>query len=542
MTTLFVSPVRPLVLAIGLAVLGGCASIQPVPLTTATLTTAADLQALRKDVEPINGPLTLDEALARALKYNAERRVRMMEEALALGQLDVTKFDMLPKLMAQAGYSWRNNERTSLSRNPTTGDVSTIGFISSDREHLTNGLEFSWSLLDIGMGYYGARQQADRVLISVEKRRKAMHLLMQDVRTAFWRAASAQLLRDDVRKTIALAEEALVDSRKAEFERVRNPLDALRYQRQLLENLRLLESINQELSSAQVELVSLINAPINQAFQIAESAQPSPGALLEVPVAKLEETALAQNPDLRELGYNSRIAREEVRRTLVRLFPNLSLNYSIRYDSDRYMVNNNWQEAGLQLSYNVFNLATGPTQTKLAEAGVALADQRRVAGHLATITQMHLARLNLANARGQLERADAIYTTDNKIAEVSRNREAAQAQSKLDVVSNETAAILSLLRRYQALAQVQAAESRLLATLGLEPEIGSTGTLSLKELTEQVRGSPAAWQQMMNKATVPTTEPRSSAPATSAPASAAAPSGELPPALAQYDQQTRGQW
>ena len=42
MTTLFVSPVRPLVLAIGLAVLGGCASIQPVPLTTATLTTAAD--------------------------------------------------------------------------------------------------------------------------------------------------------------------------------------------------------------------------------------------------------------------------------------------------------------------------------------------------------------------------------------------------------------------------------------------------------------------------------------------------------------------
>jgi outer membrane protein TolC len=201
------------------------------------------------------------------------------------------------------------------------------------------------------------------------------------------------------------------------------------------------------------------------------------------------------------------------------------------------MVNNNWQEAGLQLSYNVFNLATGPTQTKLAEAGVALADQRRVAGHLATITQMHLARLNLANARGQLERADAIYTTDNKIAEVSRNREAAQAQSKLDVVSNETAAILSLLRRYQALAQVQTAESRLLATLGLEPEIGSTGTLSLKELTEQVRRSPAAWEQMMNKAHVPTIQPRASAPP-----SAAAPSGERTPAFALHNQQTRGQW
>lgn len=494
--------VRPqtLALAMGVALLTGCASIQPVPLTQAAMNPAADRQALRKDVEPITAPLTLDEAMARALKYNAERRARMMEEALALGQLDVAQFDMLPRLMAQAGYSWRNNDRTSQSRNPITGDVSTIGFISSDRERINQGLEFSWSLLDIGMGYYGSRQQADRVLIASEKRRKSMHLLMQDVRTAFWRAASAQLLRDDVTKTIALAEEALADARKAEAERVRNPLDALRYQRQLQENLRLLESISQELSSAQVELAALINAPIGQPIPIAEGTVKNIGTqALDVPVQRLEETALTHNPDLREQSYNSRIAREEVRRTLVRLFPNLSLNYAIKYDSDRYLVNNNWQEAGLQLSFNLFNLATGPTQVKLAEAGVALADQRRVATHLAVITQLHLARLNLANARGQFERADAIYATDSKIAEISRNRQAAQAQSKLDMVSNETAAILSLLRRYQALALVQTAESRLLATLGLEPEIGSTGQLSLKELTEQLRRSPPAWSKMMGK-------------------------------------------
>ena len=213
----------------------------------------------------------------------------------------------------------------------------------------------------------------------------------------------------------------------------------------------------------------------------------------------MELTALAQNADLREQHYNARIAQEETRRTLVKLFPNISFSYAIKYDSDRYLVNSNWQEAGLQLSFNLFNLATGPTQIKLAEAGVALADQRRVATHLAVITQLHLARLNLANARGQFERADAIYATDSKIAEISRNRQAAQAQSKLDMVSNETAAILSLLRRYQALALVQTAESRLLATLGLEPQIGSTGQLSLKELTEQLRRSPPAWSQMMGK-------------------------------------------
>jgi hypothetical protein len=74
-----------------------------------------------------------------------------------------------------------------------------------------------------------------------------------------------------------------------------------------------------------------------------------------------------------------------------------------------------------------------------------------------------------------------------------RARQQVQAQSKLDVVTNETAAILSLLRRYQALAQLQTAENRLVATLGMEPNIGSTSELSLKALTEQVAKSAVDW-------------------------------------------------
>ena len=65
---------------------------------------------------------------------------------------------------------------------------------------------------------FNARQQADRVLIAGEKRRKAMHQLMQDVRTAFWRAYAAQKLHDEVQATIKMAEEALEDSRSIENE------------------------------------------------------------------------------------------------------------------------------------------------------------------------------------------------------------------------------------------------------------------------------------------------------------------------------------
>lgn len=476
----------------GAAILGlsGCANIVSLPLSSADLTQAnrADSQEARKGVEPITGALTLDEALARALKYNLDRRAKMLEEAIALNLLEASHYDMLPKLLAQAGYSSRNNDRINQSRNEADGSLSPSRFISQERTHHTADLGLTWNLLDFSLGYYATQQQADRVLVAGEKRRKAMHSLMQDVRNAYWRAVSAQKLKTDIANTVALAEEALADSAKAEAERVRNPLDALRYQRQLLENLRLLEAIDQELSSAQVELAALVNAPLGQPLVLADSdAKVAQDSVLKLPLSVLEEAALAQNPELLEQHYNARIAREETRKTLVRLFPNVSFSYGVKYDSDSYQVNRNWNEAGLQLSFNLFNVLTGPTQIKLAEAGVALADQRRMATQMAVIAQVHLARLQLLNSRNQFERAEAIYATDVKIAEHVRNRATALAQSKLDSVSNATAAILSLLRRYQSLAALQSAENRLLASLGLEPKIGSVGELSLQQLTEQLK-------------------------------------------------------
>jgi outer membrane protein TolC len=500
----FKKPMRLSLLALACVAAVGCANVQPVALAPQDMQPQIqkDTDTIRKDVEPIAGALTLDEALARALKYNLDRRAKMMEEALAMGQLDVSKFDMLPKIMAQAGYSNRSVPRFTASQSYPdwqqngTKPGSSYSTTAEDR-HSNYDLGLTWSLLDVGMGYYGSKQQADRFLVAGEKRRKAMHLLMQDVRTAYWRAASAQLLKADVQKTIDLAESALVDSRKAAGERVRNPLEPLRYQRQLLENLRLLESINHELSSAQIDLAALINAPLNQPIQIATTdLRNISDEVSKVPVQKLEEVALQNNADLRESHYNTRIAQEETRRTLLRMFPNLSFNYGAKYDTDRYLMSNNWNEAGVQLSFNLMNLFTGATQMKMAEAGVAVADQRRVAAQMSVMTQVHLSRLQVINARSQYDRADAIYDADTKIAEVMRNRQMVQAQSKLDTVSTETAAILSLLRRYQALAQVQVAENRVLATLGLEPQIGSTNELSLKELTEQIGQSKAVWQSL----------------------------------------------
>ena len=490
--------VRRAPLLLGTSVLlTGCASFTAQPLTDAELQSQvqADRQQLAQDVAPLQATVTLEEAIARALKYNAVQRLRAMEEAMAHNTFEASKFDMLPKLVASAGYRDRNKDLITRSEDSVTGRPSLANpYISTDKESTLYSLGFSWSLLDFGQSYYAARQNADRALIAEERRRKALHNLVQDVRTAYWRVAAHQALQTQLRGASQAADAALADVRKVEAEQLRSPMEPLRYQRQLLENLRLLEAIEQELSSAQVELAALINAPIGQVIRIDDSQiELIDDSVFKLPLARLEEVALENNADLREQHYNSRLAREEVRKTMVRLFPNLSFSYGLKYDSDRYLVHNNWNEAGVQLSFNLFSLFTGPTQIKLAEAGVALADQRRVTTQMAVLTQVHLARLQLTNARSQFARAEAIYDTDQKIADQVRNRTLVQAQSKLDQVANDTTSILSLLRRYQALAQLHLAENRLLANLGLEPRIGSTGELSLAELTRQVKRNGKPW-------------------------------------------------
>ena len=122
--------------------LSACASLQPNPLDEHSLATQgqADKLASQRDVEALSGELTLDEAIARALKYNLDRRAKMMEEALAFRQLDVSRLDMLPRLLAQAAYNSRNNDKISQSRNTDSGELSPSRFVSQDRDHATSSL------------------------------------------------------------------------------------------------------------------------------------------------------------------------------------------------------------------------------------------------------------------------------------------------------------------------------------------------------------------------------------------------------------------
>ena len=255
--------------------------------------------------------------------------------------------------------------------------------------------------------------------------------------------------------------------------------------------------MQQELSSARIELASLMGLPpsaLALPLRVVEPAASNAQRWLDQPVDKLEDRALLLNPDLRESLYNARIANEETKRVMLRMFPGLSFNYGLNKSTDSYLINDRWQEAGLQISFNLLGLLSLPAQRQLADAGVKLADQRRLATQMAVLTQLHVARLQFANAVHQYERAQSIANVDQRISEQVGNQVQADKLNPLERVSQQTATILSVLRRYQALSNMQAAGSRLQATLGMEPVIEGSDSMPLPELTQAVARSLQSWE------------------------------------------------
>src|SRR5260221_8422185 len=114
---------RGLLLAGAAAFLVAGCVVQPHPITDAEIMAqaAADRQAMFAGQEPLTHPLTLQEAYARALKYNLDRRAKLMEQAVAYDGLEVGNFDLLPKLTADAGYFTRDNTQASSNRSNATG-------------------------------------------------------------------------------------------------------------------------------------------------------------------------------------------------------------------------------------------------------------------------------------------------------------------------------------------------------------------------------------------------------------------------------------
>jgi len=241
-----------------LFIMVGC-SVIPIPFTQEEISTRAeeDKSRLTVDQEPVTQAISLYEAMARALGYNLDLRLELFKKTLASRQLDLTRYEQLPDLVASVGYDSRDNFSGASSTSLTTGQQSLESSTSADKDIISADLGLSWNILDFGVSYYRAQQAADRVLIAEEQKRNIINRILKDVRIVYWRAVSNDRLIHRLEELMVRVTQALEDSKQVENKRLSTPLAALTYQRELIDNKEELQELYEGLSLAKIQLASL---------------------------------------------------------------------------------------------------------------------------------------------------------------------------------------------------------------------------------------------------------------------------------------------
>lgn len=498
--------IKRLMVVSGALLAVGCSSLNPTPLEDKAVRdrAAADRVKMFDEQEPIVGALTMEEAIARALKYNLDLRLKKMEVAVNEQLHDVSKYDMLPNLVAGAGYAERNNFAGGDSRpligdrgsrpsdaNPRTNNFST----AADMTRRLNSVEFSWNVLDFGVSYYRARQRSDEFLIAQERRRRVIQTMVHDVRFAFHRALAAQNLAGEAETVLKQAEAAIEQSRAGEGRGAIAVQTALAYQRSLVDAVALLNTRRQELDFAKAELAALMSAPTGQ-FTLAATAeqtlQPLPTNL-----AVLEDTALMNRPELREEDLRRRISADETRRQLMLAFPNLTLGIGRQYDSNSLLYNNDWVEGSARISWNLLRVLSAPAVKKAGERQLEVDDARRQALAMAVMTQMRIAVLRYGLARSDLDLAQKSLDVDSRVAAVARSGVTARAETELELVRATARSVVSKYQRAIAYANAQAAYARIQHSLGQDFEFGDIESSSVSDLAKRVGSTLAQAEKQL---------------------------------------------
>ncbi len=483
-----------ILLALALPLVGCVVTSKPLTHSERVDSISTELETLFADQEPISGAITVAEAIARAIKYNLDNRVTMMEHAVALRHLDMAKLDLLPQLAVSAGYFDRSNDSGAASQSLLTGELSLEPSTSQERQRNTSDLTVAWNVLDFGVSYATAKQRHDEIRITEERRRKVIQNIVQDVLDAYWRAWNAQELLPEMDKLIRDTEETIEQSRALADKGAQNKKQALRYQRNLLEIRSQLWQSRERMALAKISLSRLMNLPSGADFRLADPGDLSPPASLLTPLDELEHSALADHPDLREQDYQLRVTRLDIRKAMLRMLPGIEIDFGTRYDSNKFLFNNDWSDLGLKISLNLLNVFGGLSQKQFHEARFELVKARRIALAMAALARVRLAAQRYALARQRYNAAADLAQVDDLLLRMELSN--SQTQTKFDVIQARAVAVSTKIRKHLSYAETQKALARIFNSIGADPLPEAIASRDLEHLSKAVEEH---WNRMTLK-------------------------------------------
>ncbi len=247
-------------------------------------------------------------------------------------------------------------------------------------------------------------------------------------------------------------------------------MEALSFQRELLERLEELTDARKELGVAKAKLAALMNLRPGEKYKLKlpryDVRRPP---VFTARVKYLEQKALIDRPELREEHYIDRIHLTEVRKAYFKMFPRLELEGAMATDSNSFLFNNEWAEYNVRLSYNLIRLFQGPAEIDVAKAPLSVSRARRYALTMAIMAQVRIAYHQYRVAAQKHRFITELEAVDSRILKLSKDLNTANMTDDLELIKRSSNRALSLIKLYFSYAEVQNSFGRIYNAIGRDP-------------------------------------------------------------------------
>lgn len=453
-----------------------------------------DIDKLYGGQEAVKNEIGLYDAMARAVKYNIEKRDAAMNEMIASGDINIQALNVLPNANAGAYINTRNQDQYIRARDKFTGAETLPLSQFEDKTTRTANLALSWNTLDAGLGYISTKSASDKARAVTERRRKVVQNIAQDVREAYWRAASAQLLDDRIDGLLSKSKKLAKELEDSENRKSSEDIGVLlTLQKRMYDTMQDLLAERDRLATAKIELAALMGLPPSAKFRLDadESKMMAQNSIpeLKTDVRDLEVLALMIRPEMREQTLFRRVATRDIHKTVLETFPGIGGILAYNYDDNSFLDDESWMSASVGLTQNVMKIFSFPQRYAQSQNNSQSADIKRMAATAAVLTQTNIAwtRYEMANDRYDLlknmmgvnrrmqDYAQARVETDTKAKKRNLTNDAQLLAAQMD-------GLLTRTRLQLAYAEGQNAYGRIVNSIGLDPLPPQVEDKSVSEL------------------------------------------------------------
>jgi outer membrane protein TolC len=201
----------------------------------------------------------------------------------------------------------------------------------------------------------------------------------------------------------------------------------------------------------------------------------------------LEQIALENRPEIKEIGYQKRINRYESKAAILELLPGLDLEFGKNYNSNSFLFNNDWLSYGARISWNLINLFKLPATNRLLDSREKVLDAQRLSIAMAVLTQVHVSLAQYEYAKREFATAADFYETQKKILDQITSATIIETVSQQTLIREEMNMLVAEIRYDIAYSDLENSYAGIFSALGLDLLPGYSYLMPIETLEDLLK-------------------------------------------------------